>query len=276
MTTTDTVNTILNRVKGTARIERIPLGTLTVDLRVQQPIRETKVKEFLSRGYDEALVNMIVVSERQDSSRVILDGQTRAEAARRAGATHILAGVWSGLSLQDEAYLFTYLNKKSNPSSLSTFKTRIVAQEDVPTGIAKILNDRGWEINDSGNVNGRFSAVAAAERIYRSKGEFRSVNPGSAVFKRTIDTVTDAWGLDSAASDGAIITGVAVFLIRYWDEVDQPRLVRSLSRITATNFRAQSRTFQTSAGVRPAVANAYIVHKEYNKRGRSKLNAFAI
>lgn len=268
---------IVSRINGGGpRIKRVPLNELTVDIRVQQPLREGKVREFLRRGYDPALVGTIVVSERENGTKVVLDGQTRAEVARRAGAEDILALVWTGLTLEQEAFLFTYLNRKSNPTAVSTFKTRVVAGEDVPNGIIGTLNRYGWHIDDSKTTPGSFAAVTAAERIYRAKGDFHTQRPGSQVFDRTIQTITEAWGNDKAASDAGTVSGIAHFLIRYWDEVDHDRLVRALSKVTAERFRAESKAVAKAINAKPVTANAYNVYQEYNKRGRSKLEAFSI
>lgn len=267
---------IISNVAGTQRVKRVKLSELTVDPRVQQPLREGKVREMLRRGYDPALVGTIVVSERTDGSKVVLDGQTRAETGRRSGASDILAIVWTGLTLEDEAFLFTYLNKKSNPTAVATFLTRIVAGEVVPVGINDVLTRNGWYIGLGKTADGRFAAVNAAERIYMGKGDFKTSIDSEDVFARAVETVTTAWGHDGCGVDAAILGGVAQFLIRYWEEVEDDRLTRALARTTAESFRSQVRSFQSVSNEKPVVACAYKVHQEYNKRGRSKLAGFAL
>ena len=255
---------------------RVPVDMLTVDIRVQQPLREGKVREMLARGYDEGAAGTIEVSRRADGKLVVIDGQHRTETAKRAGATHIVAKVWSGLTLAQEGHLFTYLNKKSNPTAVSTFKTRIVAGEDVPVNIAGIVEAQGWMITDNKNSKRAFSAVRTLEDIYRSKGAFKTIRPGSQVLSRTVAAVTGAWGTTNEASKGQIVAGVALFLIRYWDEADDKRLSAQLKKITPGQIEAEARAFRSSTGASPAIAHAYIVHREYNRNLRTKLDRFQI
>lgn len=253
----------------------VALIDVTVDLRVQQPLREGKVREMLRRGFDLSLSGEITASARSDGTVVILDGQTRVEAARRSNVDKLWMRVWHDLPIADEAWLFTYLNRKSNPVAVSTFKTRVLAEEDVPSGIAEILTGLGWRISESKD-NGVFMAVSQAERIYRSKGIFKSLRPGSQIFSRTLETLTEAWGLNKTASDASIVGGLAVFLIRYWDQVDQKKLVDALRRITPELLRAEAKATQKGTGCNVVEAHGYKIHQHYNKRTRTKLPAFAI
>lgn len=277
--TTTTDKEMASKLEGySRRFESVLLTRLSVDPRVQQPLREGKITDILRRGYDPALVGTIVVSERDSGQMVVLDGQHRAESARRSSAVKIDALVWSGLSLAQEAWLFTYLNRKSNPVAMSTFKTRSVAGEDIPIQVTRVLSDWGWTVSGVKNSDGQFAAVGEAERIYRGTGMYRGSEKlsGPRVFARAIETITCAWGLNKNGGDGYLLGGIALFLIRYWDSVDQGKLVKALSRSTPRAIRAEARGFGQHAGVHIIIAHAYRIHHEYNKSTRTKLLPFTL
>jgi hypothetical protein len=254
------------------------LSELSVDQRCQQPLREGKVREMCRRGFDLALAGVLTVSARQNNPPpVTLDGQTRSEAAKRCGVEVLPAIVWYGLTLDEEAWLFTYLNKKSNPTAISTFKSRVVVGEDTPNAIVDILAANGWTVDTVKTSDGQFAAVAAAEKIYDGRGEFRfQQRTGEEIFTRTIETVTDAWGLSKDGVSAGVITGMAVFLGRYWDDVNQKRLVTSLERITPVRLHAEAADAQKSLHVRVAAAHGWRIHQEYNRNRRDQLPPFLI
>lgn len=265
----------------------VDLADLSVDLRVQQPLREGKVTKMLRKGYDPALVGTPEISVRAPGAQqcrvkggesVVLDGQTRCEAARRSGARTMEVKAWYGLTLAEEAWLFTYLNEKSNPTAMSTFKTRITALEPIPLGISDVLKQYGWRVTDAKGADGNFAAVATAEKIYGSTGVFKSPQPGAQVFAKTIKTVTDAWGLNKDGTHNFVIGGIALFLIRYWDQVDQKKLTAALAKITPERLCAQTRAGMKMMATTPVLAAGWQVHAEYNKkcRGATKLGAFAV
>lgn len=267
--------TTYSKINGTYSIEWVPVNELTVDIAVQQPLREGKVRDMLRRGFDPAAAGVIEVSRRADGSKVVLDGQTRREVARRSGVEEVECKVWEGLSLADEAWLFTYLNKKSNPTAVSTFKTRIVAGEDVPCGIRDILARNGWQVTDAKCSSGNFASVVTAERIYRGTGSFKSQMPGSQIFSQTVHAATAAWGTPKEASDKYIISGIAHMFIRHYREIDFDRLVRQLSRDTPARLRADMRAWRSTTGDSVEHSAYRVILKAYNAglRATSRLGA---
>lgn len=265
----------LNRTPERVKVE---LGDLTVDPRVQQPLVESRVREMLARGFDKSLLGVITVSVRESEGStevVVLDGQHRTEAARRSGYMEsIIADAYYGLTLSEEAYLFVYLNKKANPSALSKFQARTVAGEDVPVAITETLGQYGWKVQNGkakATNAGKFSAVNKAESIYRSKGTFKSKHPGSIIFDRTIRVATDAWGMDASSVSGDIISGIALVLIRYHDEVKVSDLIKSLAKTTPSLITAEAVAIRKTTGMSRDEAFGWRIHQEYN-RGRRQRN----
>lgn len=265
---------LAHRHKSTEIVE---VNDLTVDLTIQQPLREGKVRHMLSVGYDPALASYITVSRRADGTLIIIDGQHRKETAKQAGFPYMDAVVWEGLTYKEENWLFNRLNDKSNPAPVYRFRALVNDEDSTAAGINAVLVENGWHLSPSKGETGSFVAVAAAQRIYTGKGVFGSpVVEGPELFQRTIETVTAAWGRNTGGSVGAVIEGVAAFLVRYWRQADQTRLVTMLSKVTPEDFRAQAEALKRTLGKAPAYAFSYQVYREYNKNLRNKLPDFPL
>jgi len=242
-----------------------------------------KVREMHKRGFDPALAALLVVSERADGSQIILDGQTRNECAKLSGVQTLWAIIWSELDLGDEAWLFAYLNKKSNPPAIYSFRGRVNANEQIPNDIINTLYANGWELSETGaGGDGKFLAVVTAERIYCGKGDYawkrQGVHvPGPELFAQTITTVTEAWGHNRDAVDNAIIGGVAAFLVRWWDDIDDDRLVRVLKQHKPIEIKAHGRLTRRTTGLSAILSQSWGIHQLYNKGLRdNKLSPYIL
>lgn len=255
----------------------VALCDLTVDIRVQQPLRPGKVAAMQKQGFDLALTNVITVSDRGDGTHVVLDGQTRVECARNVGVKQLQAVVWYGLTLADEAWLFAYLNKKSNPPAIQTFRARVNADEAGPNAILDTLYEFGWELSESGgSADGKFLAVATAERIYGRNKEFRAKGvTGDEMFTKVVRIITMAWGHKKDAMDNVLIAGLAALLARYWDQIDVDLLIRKLGHEMPIEVKAGGRRARTMTGLSPSLSQAWHLHSIYNRQLRSgRLAAF--
>jgi hypothetical protein len=92
----------------------IPASDIIYDKRICRGLNEAWIARALS-AYDPAHLGIICVSRRTDGTVVILDGLQRCELKKRAegDAALITCLAWSGLTLQEEAQLFIYLNSDS-------------------------------------------------------------------------------------------------------------------------------------------------------------------
>lgn len=265
-----------------SRYDMVPVDKLEIDYTVQQPLREGKVRHILKSngGFDLAAAGVIVVSLRRRGNTVqyiVLDGQHRAEAAHRSGVTKLHATVWEDLTHAEESWLFVHLNDKSNPTAVSVFNGRANSGDGIPARIRDTLVGHGWKVSDQKTSSGQFAAVGAAERIFTGAGMFKCNRPGEQVFSRVIETVTTAWGMNKTATDAGVIQGLALFLIRYWDDIDQDKLIDALRKVTPEQLRAAAKLVQSTMGAHPVSAHGLKFHQEYNKRTRiAKLPAFAL
>src|SRR4051794_33828172 len=98
------------RLFGTPQYERV--GELTVDQRYQRALNARRVKK-IANEFDPYSVGMLIVSDRGDGTKVVLDGQTRRAALVAMGWEDQMVPcyVYVGLSVEEEARIFRTLNQ---------------------------------------------------------------------------------------------------------------------------------------------------------------------
>ena len=236
------------------RVKQVPLAQLKVDLRVQRDIKEHNLRK-LTANFEPALIGVIIVSEREDGSLWVADGQTRVAAARANGMTGtITAIVYTGLSLQEEARLFLGHNAKSSVRALDKLRVSWSADELHALDIERALNAAGFSFRRGSRLRPAFAAGALikAHRL-----------TGGANLERTMRVLNDAWPTDENAAHGVLILSVAQFLDLH-KAVDPERLARILSAERPMTFVADTKQVKTierlttldEAGVR-ILTNAY-------------------
>lgn len=165
-------------------IEQVEITGLKVDLRYQRQLSVARVKRMVDE-WDDLAAGVIVVSRRSAGDHghlVLLDGQHRVEAARKLGRTHMIAVVYDGLTLREEARMFTLINAARSPvSAITRFKARLVYGDAKAAKIHGIVNDAGGRI-DSGHIK----CVSALELVFDRQGP--------TVLKRALEILHEAYG----------------------------------------------------------------------------------
>ena len=202
-------------------IRLLKVADLIVDLNVQRSLDQHKVAK-IAEELDLNAIGVITVSRRANGTYHIVDGQHRVAALRLAGGEDekITARVFAGLTIEEEARLFRLLNNTSQPQLLDKFRVRIVEGETVAVAINDILTKHGLRVT-FGSSDGCFSAVAAAERVYR-------LDPSA--LDRALATLTRAWGVAAASVDGRLVEGVGRVYARHGDAVNVASLTDRLAR----------------------------------------------
>src|SRR4051812_2847028 len=130
------------------RFEVIPLDELGVDAAYQRPL--TSFWVTVRDNFKPALVGTLVVSERKNGSKWIIDGQTRWSAmcdqpeGSLNGAPCL---VYEGLSKAQEADLFGELQtQRRGMRTYHRFRAQLVAKKPEALGIAKVVKQAGFEL----------------------------------------------------------------------------------------------------------------------------------
>lgn len=206
--------------------EYVPVGELEVDRTVQRSTVDMKKVERLKRTWNDGAVGYIVVSQRKSGQKVVIDGQHRfmAYASLSDNQGEMMAQVFQGLSLEEEAQLFLDTNYGNQPTLLDKFRVRGVAKDPVAVAVTQMVRAYGWDVNPSAQ-NGNIQAVGALERIYRT-GEVLQLEPH--LLQSTLMVITRAWGLDRGGVQAVILEGIAALIGENDSNMDLKRLEASL------------------------------------------------
>lgn len=215
-------------------------STLTTDIRVQRPIDMVRVNE-LSASFNADQLGTIIVSERPDHTRIILDGQTRLAAKSKVGNTSpVHAQIYTGLTLEEEASMFLAYNNSKPVSALDKFLVRVTEGDKTANEISTILSAHGWRAYKGGG-DGTVQAVNALERAYNRGGA-----SGGLVVGAVMESITKAWGYQFAGTNASIIGGLAEMFIRYGHDVDRAKLVRELQGTNPRTLLGRARGMKES------------------------------
>lgn len=203
---------------------KIEPALLTVDHDVQRPLDTVRVAQIAADFEPEAF-GVIHLSQRDDGSVIILDGQHRVAAANviGRGEVPVEAVIWTGLSKAEEAAMFRRLNNTRQVQILDRFRIRIVEGDPTACKLNALLEQHGWTIRKAGAI-GSFFAVAALEKLYNAKegGDYDTCDS-------LIRIATAAWGHDSNGLRAEIVSGLGALLRRY-PGLDSAKLVTELGK----------------------------------------------
>ncbi len=194
-----------------------------------------------------------------------IDGQQRLAALEQKEATSAFVLLIEGIkSMERLAALFLKINRdRKLLSALEKYLGAVAAKDKGTLEIQRITGEFGLEVSHSASANGRLPA-GAVESIYRSgRGE---------LLQRVLMVREIAWGNTGAreANEGKTLAGLAKFLKRYWDNVDDDRLVTIL-RKQHPGYILQA--IDKNRGVSQIMSYSDYVREQYNKglRGKGKL-----
>jgi hypothetical protein len=204
----------------------IRVKDLSIDRSVQRSNVDFRKVERLKKNWNGDAAGLLVVSQRDAVTYVVLDGQHRylAYAQLTDNEGEMLAQVFKGLSLEEEARLFLDTNAGNQPTLLDKFRVRVVAKDEVALPVNQMVRAYGWDIGPVAG-KGNIQAVGALERIYRI-GESLELEPH--LLQSTLMVITRAWGMERDGVQAVIMEGVAALIAENDINLDLKRLETSL------------------------------------------------
>lgn len=232
------------RKPKTPRYVQVSVDELAVDPRYQRELNEANMKRM--GKLDPRLLGLLVVSQRHGQGRFyVLDGQHRAELARRHGQRMVWVELFVDLTDAEEAEVFHKRNtQRTLPNTLTRWKSRLAYKEPVAVAVTQAVQDAGWRIAASPGGAG-LRCPDALESIYRAGG--------ADAIKHVLGVVKRAWGQDGEANDSRVIAGVWAFHRRYALATDSPgystqHLVKRLKLKSPGSLMSVAKTLQTMGG----------------------------
>lgn len=196
----------MRKTKSNVRFEQVNIAEIK-SAEYQRPINAAHVQD-MTRTYDKRNFDPIVVSEREDGTLVLIDGQHRVTMCKALGIRAVMARIITGLSNEEEAELFLDLNgfsgqrKKIKPGEI--FNAKLVAKDDAATEIKAIVEKHGFKF---GNASGEVQAHNTLMKLHKKHGQ-ESLD-------RTFKIIRNAWGIQRMITHNAIIEGVTTFIVTY-------------------------------------------------------------
>lgn len=144
----------------------VPIEKCFVDDDYQRELNETRAKSMATK-HDELLEGTIEVSERSDGRFAVIVGQHRVEMLRLKGRKRMWAKVWTGLTKEQEAFIYdTQPRTEKRISAFDTFHSRLFRKEEAAVEMARVANSYGFEFAQTQGPN-YIQAVSACEVVYR-------------------------------------------------------------------------------------------------------------
>lgn len=215
------VKIILDRAKPMmVKVSQLKLDTRYQYTPEQEPNRINCLKQYLAErgGFDAVLAGAIIVSKRKDGTFFTLDGGGRSWMATAAGVERLLALIVEGLTWQEEAELFRFLNtKRRKIRDLHIFL--VAANEGVEPNatIAKLVHASGYAIERT-TENRKHAVLGVGSLIFAH-------TLGVPVLEQTLYDLRNTWGDKSGAQlDGRALVGLSPVIAAFGRRLDRKRL----------------------------------------------------
>lgn len=257
-----------------SRTESFRAGILAVDYDVQRGLDRTRVKR-LKENFIPDIIGTIVLSRRAGGGMYILDGQHRIRAMVELGLseTMVECKVYDGLTTEQEAQIFFWLNNYLVVHSADKFRARAKFGEPVAVDILKIVDSHGLVVSSS-QSDGHVSAVVSLESVYTGAVAKRKEGVYGDILAMTLSVLVEAWPNNAYAMNGELIKGVGMILHRHSSRVTINDLVRKITirQQGPMGLIIAGRDHRNSQGGTVASGIAYQIVVDYNKgRTRNRL-----
>lgn len=203
---------------------------LHVDLDAQRKLRPGWV-EARKNAFDPDAFGYIVVNLRANGEYYVIDGQHRTALLTAIGYQDqkVPCELFEGLTKAQEAAIFLVRNDRVSVRVFDKFRIRLTKGDEDVADMYRIVRAHGLTIDDQLG-EGHITAVAALERVYNGLGLSRHAVPNT--LAQTLRTITEAWGKDPKALDGAILEGVGYVCMRYNGTMDFTALSEHMAKYT--------------------------------------------
>lgn len=218
----------------------------------------------IARSFDPDIFHVLKVSLRVDKNLYVIDGQHRLLAIREMGWNDQLLPcmVHQGLTIADEAHIFSESQRTQRRlSPQAILKADVIARKPDAMAIVEIVAESGFLINyESGERSGRhICSVAALRKIVTTHAA------GNELLARTLAVIARSWGTELGPRS-SVLLGLAEFLRRYGDRVDQNRLVRVLERLNPERMISDGRLQASLNGIKTEEGVGRHILTVYNKK----------
>jgi hypothetical protein len=247
------------RLRPSSAIKWLKVADLKVDRSVQRDESRRWIAERVE-AFDVDKLGVIVVSERDDGSLFVVDGQHRVSLVRAVGWGDqvIECELFSGLTRQEEARLFLDRNDRRAVNAFDAFRVRLTAEDEVVADIDRIVRAHGLTVSKDKD-EAAVSAVVALERVYSCHG------PRD--FGRMLTVLRDGFGAHRQSFAAASIEGVGMVVGRFNGDLNDEDLTRTLAALSGgpVGLRVEANRRRVAYGRPWSESTAIALVDLYNK-----------
>lgn len=248
------------------KIVSVPLKKMRVSALAQRDQRQYRIDD-LAAHLDLGKIGIPTVNLR-DGVYWIIDGAHRVKALRSNGFgdESIDCQVYEGMSVEEEAEMFLGLNDNLKVNAMDKFKVGVVAGRDEDVDIEQVVRDLGLAVA-TGGARGSIGSVTALRSTYRKAG--------ADGLRTSLTIIRDVYG--DAGYRATLIDGVGLFVARYGNQVDVPKLKQRLKNQhegAEGLMKMADRLRNASKAPRPECVAAAIVEIYNRARGVAKLETW--
>lgn len=245
------------------KVEMLRPTQIQVDRQYQRPLHRDHVTKIM-RSFDPLAIGTVTVSQRDDGSYWVIDGQHRLAALIEMGRGDrpIPCVVYTGLSVGQEADKFFMQSRVRRIHPIDLFKARLFAGDPVAMGINKVVTGAGFKVEAGGKSDTHIQAPATLELIYTIHGPER--------LAEVLGMVGNIWSGQKRSVPQYIISGINAAITRY-PRIDRDRLVRVLRETPAEDMERTAKAMRRFTNDRGATIYGRTMIHFYNKGLRQKL-----
>src|SRR4030095_1274561 len=244
----------------------VNVDSLKIDPNAQRALSEKRAQAIVDEFVPEA-VGSIVVSERKNGKRYIVDGMHRHRDIQLRGEKTIVAEIHKGLTQKEEAMLFLIKNRETKgPSAFDEYRIGLTAKLPLFADTQRALDAHGLTVGSTST-----NTVGAVNGILRITNTY-----GAEILDRTLRVAEKAWGRSPATWDGMLLGGIGQFLGRHGDIVDDEELASKMAKAgPAQAWIGKVCSLATAGGMHHSgtgsrVATCYTLLLAHWNRGKTK------
>lgn len=253
----------------------VPIGEKLLIAEYQRPL--SSFVEKIVANYNGYLLLPLAVSEREPGELyAVVDGQTRAEAMERLAKPHAPAMIYRGMTLEQEADLFTLImTQRRAMTSAARFNADRVRKDPRAVAIDAAVREAGFLIDP--NQNGERNVIRAPASLEwmvegGPKGEGHAARKaiGLEVLRTALRVISAAWPqLPDTAKSADMFKGLGQYLFDH-PQVDIDKLIAQLAKVNPGTLHRRAEAFREGedARGRSPVYLARAIEHQYASRAR--------
>jgi hypothetical protein len=219
----------------TYEVRWVPIQSIAIPV-YQHPAYVHAVKQ-LKDDFDARSYGFITLSERDDGSLWVLDGQTRLKVHEELSIPTIKAEIRRGLSEAEEARLYLFLSRNAVRGMADQFTARVMSHDAIAVTIKDVLDRLGLVLTRFGqrDLAGQ-QAICCAKKL----DQLVRHDPTGERLESTLSLIFSTWGYSAMAVSHWLVDVIATFLERYDGRFIPAQFHQRLSAQTVPMLRADA------------------------------------